>query len=218
VKYLASRYGLTLGKEEIRILASEQQIGCFAGVANRTFGYFIKQIWQNVLPWLDAGRAIGLLSRDYYYGVLLNYAFAEGLYKAGNLAEAQRLNHNIYEVRKGANLRQLQALFKASLKGNKEMFFYFTKEVGERYFKNILSTFKKHWRKLLRQTEKINEQADQAAEALDEEIPTLVQKYRRVYEEFYRTVARVPDKEIEDLCLALRAKMDTPALPQTTTA
>jgi hypothetical protein len=95
------------------------------------------------------------------------------------------------------------------------MFFYFTKEVGERYFKNILSTFKKHWRKLLRQTEKFNEQADQAAAALDEEIPTLVQKYKLVYEEFYRTVAKVPDKEIEDLCLALRVKMEQPALPQT---
>lgn len=215
VKYFAERYGLVLKKEEIKTLATEQQIGCLAGVANQTFGYVLKRIWATMLPWLEAGRAADLLARNYYYGVLLDYAFAEGLYKAGDPAEAKRLNNNIYEVRKGANLRQLQSLFKASSKSTRELSLYFIRDVGERYFKNILAAFKKHWRKLSRQKEKFSEEADQATEALNESIPTLFEKYKLVYEEFYLTVAKVPDKELEDLCLALRDKLKQTAHPQT---
>lgn len=218
VKYFATRYGLALTKEEIKILATEQQIGCLAGVANRTFGYILKRIWANALPWLEAGRAADLLARDYYYGILLDYAFAEGLYKAGNLAETQRLNTNIYEVRKGANLRQLQALFKASSKGAKQLALCFIRDVSERYFKNILLAFQKHWRKLIRQKENFSEQADQAAEELSESAATWAEKYKLVFDEFSRGIAKISDKELEDLCLALQAKMNQPALQETNPA
>jgi hypothetical protein len=149
VKYFATRAGLILSKEEIKILADEQQIGCLAGAAKRTFGFVLREIWENLVPLWEAGRAIDLLSRTYYYGVLLDFAFYDGLYKAGNVAEVERLRKNIFEIRNGANLRQLKALFKASGKGTRDLSVCFVQDVSERYFKSILVTVKKRWRYLL---------------------------------------------------------------------
>ena len=207
VKSFAARHGLILNKEEIKILADEQQVGCFAGFTLRTFGYLFKEFWQNLLPFLEAGRAVNLLSRTYYYGVLLDYAFSEGLYKGGDPAEAQRLSHHIHEVRKGVNLRQLKALFRASGTGTRKLSLGFIRDISERYFKNILVTFKKGWRQLRRQKGKFDEEADQAAENLNESAGTWAERYKLLFEEFYNSIAKIPDKELEELCLALRAKM-----------
>ena len=126
VKYLAAQYGLTLTKEEIKTLADLQQVGCLGGVTKRAFGYVLKEIFQNLLIWLEAGRVANLLAQSYYDGVLLDYAFAEGLYKTGNLAEAQRLRKNIILVRQGANFRQLTDLLKSSSSSSEGFFFSFT--------------------------------------------------------------------------------------------
>lgn len=207
VKYFAERYGLVLKKEEIKLLADEQQIGCLAGFASRTFGYMVKELWQNALPFLEVGRALSLLSLTYYYGVLLDYAFAEGLYKAGDLAEAKRLREDIYAVRRGANFRQLRIFFKASGSGIWKLGARFIADISERYFKNILVAFQKNWRKLIRRQAKFTEEADQAAAQVDEAAGTWAERYKLLFQEFYNSIAKIPDKELEELCLALRAKI-----------
>ena len=210
VKYLAAQYGLTLTKEEIRTLADLQQVGCLGGVTKRAFGYVLKEILQNMLIWLEAGRVANLLAQSYYDGVLLDYAFAEGLYKTGHPAEAQHLRKNIILVRQGANFRQLTDLLKSSSSHTRKLGAQFIRDVYEQYFKNILNIIHKRWRQLLRRQDEFNEQADQNAKELNESAASWKERYASLFNDFSKTITEISPKEIERLCLALSAKMNTP--------
>jgi hypothetical protein len=213
VKYLAAQYGLTLTKEEIRTLADLQQAGCLAGIAQRTFGYAVRAFFRNLLFWLEAGRVANLLAESYYDGVLLDYAFAEGLYKPGNLSEAERLRKNIILVRYGANFRQLQDLLKHSSSHTKKLATQFMRDVYEQYFRDIPRVLRKRWRQLRRRPEEFNEQADQDATRLNESAAGWRERYKPLFDEFARAIAEISPKEIERLCLALADKMNQPARP-----
>jgi hypothetical protein len=211
VKYFAAQYGLTLTKEEIKTLADLQQTGCLSGAITRTIGYVIKEIFQNMLFWLEAGRVANLLAQSYYDGVLLDYAFAEGLYKPGNPSEAKRLRSNIIKVRMGANFRQLSDLLKSSSNHTRKLAGQFIRDVYEQYFKNILSAMHARLRQLRKRKDEFNEQADRNAKNLNESAPGWKDRYAPLFNEFSRAVAEVSPKEIERLCLALSAEMKTPA-------
>jgi len=210
VKYLATQYELTLTKEEIKTLADLQQAGCLGGAIQSTLGYAVRAFFQNLLFWLEAGRVANLLAQSYYDGVLLDHAFAEGLYKTGTPAEAQRLRKNIILVRQGANFRQLTDLLKSSSSHTRKLGAQFIRDVYEQYFKNILNVIHKRWRQLLRRQAEFNEQADQNAKNLNESASSWRERYTPLFNEFSQTIAEVSPKEIERLCLALSAKMNTP--------
>ena len=210
VKYLAAQYGLTLTREEIKSLADLQQIGCLGGAAQRAFGYVIKEFFQNLIIWLEAGRVASLLAQSYYDGVLLDYAFAEGLYKTGNPAEAERLRKNIIIVRQGANFRQLTNLLKSSSSHTQKVATQFIRDVYEQYFKNILTIIHKRWRQLLRRQDEFNEQADQNAKDLNESAASWRERYLSLFTDFSRAIAEISPKEIEGLCLALSTRMNMP--------
>lgn len=210
VKYLAAQYGLTLTKEEIKTLADLQQVGCVGGAIQRTLGYAIRAFFQNLLFWLEAGRVANLLAQSYYDGVLLDYAFAEGLYKLGSPAEAQRLRDNIMIVRQGANFRQLTNLLKSSSGHTRRLATQFIRDVYEQYFKNIPQIIQRRWSKLRKRRAEINEQADQDAKKLNEAAANWKERYAPLFNEFSRAITEISPKEIEALCLALSAKMNTP--------
>lgn len=213
VKYLATQYGLTLTREEIKTLADLQQVGCLGGVAERTVGYVVRAFFQNLLFWLEAGRVANLLAQSYYDGVLLDYAFAEQLYQPGNLAEAQRLRKNIILVRYGANFRQLQDLLKHSSSYTKKLATQFIRDVYEQYFRDIPRVLGKRWRQLRKRREELNEQADQDARRLNESAAGWREKYKPLFDEFGRAITEISPKEIERLCLALADKMNQTAQP-----
>ena len=210
VKYLAAQYGLTLTKEEIKTLADLQQVGCLGGVAQRTFGYAVRAFFQNLLFWLEAGRVANLLAQSYYDGVLLDYAFAEGLYKTGSIAEAQRLRNNIMLVRQGVNFRQLTNLLKSSSSHTRKLAGQFIRDVYEQYFKNIPKAINKRWRQLRKRQAEFNEQADQDAKNLNDTAASWKARYASLFNDFSKAIAEISPKEIESLCLALSAKMNTP--------
>jgi hypothetical protein len=210
VKYLAAQYGLTLSKEEVKSLADLQQIGCLSGAFQRVVGYLVKEFFQNLLFWLEAGRVFNLLSLSYYDGVLLDYALAEGLYQPGNPAEAKRLRNNILHVRKDANFRQLRELLKNSSSHSRKLAAQFIRDVYEQYFKNILNIIHKRWRQLLRRQEEFNEQADRNAQDLDRSVLGWVKRYKALFDDFGKAIAEISPKEIETLCLALKAAMTQP--------
>jgi hypothetical protein len=207
VKYLAEQYGLKLQKKEIQLLADEQGVGCFDIITKRAFGYVLKEIAENMLIWVEAGRAVNLLARTYYYGILLDYAFSEGLYKVGHLSEAKRLHNNIYEVRKGANTRQLKDLLKASSKNAKDLSALFISDVYKQYFKNIPIIVKKYWRQLLKRQDEISEQADQDTKNLNDSAATWKERYKNLFEEFASKLEKIPAEEIENLYRTLQEKM-----------
>jgi hypothetical protein len=209
VKYLAAQYGLTLTKDEIKTLADLQQVGCLGGIAQRTFGYVVKSFFQNLLFWMEAGRVANLLAQSYYDGVLLDYAFAEGLYKTGSRAEAERLRKNIIIVRQGANFRQLTNLLKSSSSHTQKLATQFIRDVYEQYFKNIPKAINKRWRKLLKRQAEINEQADQDAKQLNESAASWKERYHPLFNDFSKTISEISPKEIESLCLALSTRMNT---------
>jgi len=210
VKYLATQYGLTLTKEEIKTLADLQQTGCLGGVTKRAFGYVLKEIFQKMLFWLEAGRVANLLAQSYYDGVLLDYALAEGLYKPGNPAEAQRLRDNIILVRQGANFRQLTHLLKSSSSHTRKLATQFIWDVYNQYFKDIPAAINKRWRQLRKRRAEFNEQADQDAKKLNESAANWKERYAPLFNDFSRAITEISPKEIEALCLALSAKMNTP--------
>ena len=209
VKYLAAQYGLTLTKEEIKTLADLQQTGCLNEVKKRSVGYIVKEILQNMLFWLEAGRVANLLAQSYYDGVLLDYAFAEGLYKTGNPAEAQRLRHNIILVRQGANFRQLTNLLKSSSSHTRNLGNQFIRDVYNQYFKNIPAEINKRWRQLRKRRAEFNEQADQDAKKLNESASSWRERYQPLFNDFSRAITGISPNEIEGLCLALSSKMST---------
>jgi hypothetical protein len=213
VKYLAVQYDLALTKEEIKTLADLQQVGCVSGVAQRTFGYAVRAFFQNLLFWLEAGRVANLLAQSYYDGVLLDYAFAEGLYKPGSLAEAERLRKNIILVRYGANFRQLQDLLKHSSSHTKKLANQFIRDVYEQYFKGIPRALHTRWRRLRKRQDEFNEQADQDTRRLNESAVGWRERYKPLFDEFGRAIAQISPKEIERLYLALADKTDQPAQP-----
>jgi hypothetical protein len=208
VKYLAGQYGLTLTKDEIKTLADLQQTGCLGGLTKRTFGYVLKEIFQDMLFWLAAGRVANLLAQSYYDGVLLDCAFAEGMYKPGNLAEAKRLRKNIILVRQGVNFRQLTNLLKHSSRHTRKLAVQFIRDVYEQYFKNILNILHKRWRQLIRRQKEFNEQADQNARKLNESATSWRERYSALFNDFSRTIAEIPPNELESLCTALSTKMN----------
>ena len=211
VKYLAAQYGLTLTKEEIKTLADLQQTGCLGGAIQRTLGYAVRAFLQNMLFWLEAGRVANLLAQSYYDGVLLDYAFAEGLYRPGNPAEAKRLRSNIIKVRMGANFRQLSHLLKSSSSHTRKLAGQFIRDVYEQYFKNILIAMHARLRQLRKRKNEFSEQADQNAKKLNESASGWKERYAPLFNEFSRAVAEISPQEIERLCLALAAEMKTPA-------
>ena len=213
VKYLAAQYGLTLTKEEVKTLADLQQTGCLGEVKKRAFGYVLKEIFQKMLFWLEAGRVANLLALSYYDGVLLDYSFAEGLYKPGNPAEAQRLRNNIMVVRQGANFRQLTNLLKSSSSHTWKMGTQFIRDVYNQYFKNIPTEINKRWRQLRKRQAEFNEQADQEAKKLNESAASWRERYAPLFNDFSKTITEISPKEIESLCLALADKMNQPARP-----
>jgi hypothetical protein len=210
VKYLAAQYGLTLTKEEIKTLADLQQTGCLGGAIQHTLGYTVRAFFQNLLFWLEAGRVANLLAQSYYDGVLLDYAFAEGLYKPGGTAEAQRLRKNIIIVRQGVNFRQLTNLLKSSSSHTRKLATQFIRDVYEQYFKNIPKTIQKRWRQWRKRRAEINEQADQDTKNLSEAASSWRERYQPLFNDFSRAIAEISPNEIEGLCLALSAKMNTP--------
>jgi len=213
VKYLAGQYGLTLTKEEIKTLADLQQVGCLGGVLQNTLGYAIRAFFQNLLFWLEAGRVANLLAQSYYDGVLLDYAFAEGLYKTGNPAEAQLLRTNIMIVRRGANFRQLTNLLRSSSSHTRKLGTQFIRDVYEQYFKNIPQIIQKRWSKLRKRRAEINEQADQDARNLNESAASWKQRYAPLFNDFSNAIAEISPREIESLCLALSSRMNAAAQP-----
>jgi len=210
VKYLASQYGLTLTKEEIKTLADLQQSGCLGGFAQRTLGYVVKSFFQNLLFWLEAGRVANLLAQSYYDGVLLDYSFSEGVYQSGNLVEAQRLRNGIITVRMGANARQLTNLLKSSSTHTRKLASQFIRDVYEQYFKNILNILHMRWRQLLKRREEFNTQADQNAGNLNESAAGWRERYASLFNDFSQAITEISPKEIEGLCNALSAKMNEP--------
>ena len=210
VKYLAAQYGLTLTKEEIKTLADLQQVGCLGGALQNTLGYAVRTFFQNLLFWLEAGRVANLLAQSYYDGVLLDYALAAGLYKPGNPIEARRLRTNIMIVRRGANFRQLTNLLKSSSSHTRKLGTQFIRDVYEQYFKNIPAAISKRWRKLRKRRAEFNEQADQDAKNLNEAASTWRERYAPLFNDFSNAITEISPKEIEGLCLALAAKMNTP--------
>ena len=210
LKYLAAQYGLTLTKEEIKTLADLQQSGCLGGAIQRTLGYAVRAFLQNLLFWLEAGRVANLLAQSYYDGVLLDYAFAEGLYKTGSIAEAQRLRNNIMLVRQGVNFRQLTNLLKSSSSHTRKLAAQFIRDVYEQYFRNIPKAINKRWRQLRKRQAEFNEQADQDAKNLNDTAASWKARYASLFNDFSKAIAEISPKEIESLCLALSAKMNTP--------
>ena len=211
VKYLAAQCGLTFTKEETKTLADLQQVGCLGGAIQNTLGYAVKAFFQNLLFWLEAGRVVNLLAQSYYDGVLLDYAFSEGLYKTGSRAEAERLRKNIMTVRQGANFRQLANLLKSSSSHTQKLAAQFIRDVYEQYFKNILNVIHKRWRQLLRRQDEFNEQADQNAKNLNESAASWKERYQSLFTDFSRAIAGISPKEIEALCLGLKTAMNQPA-------
>lgn len=212
VKYLAAQYGIMLSKPEVKLLADLQQSGCLGGFAQRTLGYVVRSFFQNLLFWLEAGRVTNLLAQSYYDGVLLDYAFAEGLYQTGDLAAAKHLRDQIIQVRMGANSRQLTTLLKSSSAHTKKLAAQFIRDVYEQYFKNILNTLHVRWRQVLRRKEEFNAQADQNAGNLNESAPGWKERYLPLFNDFSQAIAEVSPRELESLCLALRERMNKPVL------
>lgn len=89
----------------------------------------LQEVFQDMLFWLEAGRVANLLAQSYYDGVLLDYAFAEGMYKPGNLAEAQRLRKNISLIRQGVNFRQLSNLLKHRSRHTRKLAVQFIRDI-----------------------------------------------------------------------------------------
>jgi len=170
----------------------------------------VRAFLQNLLFWLEAGRVANLLAQSYYDGVLLDYAFAEGLYKTGSIAEAQRLRNNIMLVRQGVNFRQLTNLLKSSSSHTRKLAAQFIRDVYEQYFRNIPKAINKRWRQLRKRQAEFNEQADQDAKNLNDTAASWKARYASLFNDFSKAIAEISPKEIESLCLALSAKMNTP--------
>ena len=113
---LAKSHNRTLTKEQILALSYQSRFalsdGCMV-VLVRIF----RQLFQEILFWLEWRKAINLASDAYYSGFLLNELFA---YEGFNPAKAAQYAVALQKAKQGVNMKLVQGVFRAQFKSSKQ--------------------------------------------------------------------------------------------------
>jgi hypothetical protein len=120
IELLAFRHKLTLSPSEINILAEDRSQGVIKGCLIGTLEYIVKRLIRKLTIVLEWRRAIDMVTRTYYVGYLMDYAFQRGWYVPGDPQRADRLRSAIEAAHRNANTdlvkRIVQAGFNESRK------------------------------------------------------------------------------------------------------
>ena len=114
VRALAARYSLVLNNTEINLLSEDRSRGLLKGCLLGTVEYIVKRLIRKLIIVLEWHRAIDTVTQAYYAGYLMDYAFQQGWYAAGDPAQAMRLRAAIDTARKDANLNLVRNIVKSS--------------------------------------------------------------------------------------------------------
>lgn len=113
---LAKSHNRILTKEQILALSYQSRFalsdGCMV-VLVRIF----RQLFQEILFWLEWRKAINLASDAYYSGFLLNELFA---YEGFNPAKAAQYAVALQKAKQGVNMKLVQGVFRAQFKSSKQ--------------------------------------------------------------------------------------------------
>lgn len=121
VKSLASAYGAALSDKEISALAEERGTGCLNGCLFWLIEFGVKRLVRKILFVLEWRRAIDLVTHTYYYGRLLDHAFANGLYTAGDPERAAQLRSAIEQARRGANTNLVKKVVQSTFNQSRQL-------------------------------------------------------------------------------------------------
>jgi hypothetical protein len=120
VQSLATSHKLTLSANEMNILAEDRSQGLIKGCLIGTLEYIVKRLIRKLTIVLEWRRAIEIVTRTYYVGYLMDYAFQRGWYVPGDPQRADRLRSAIESAHRNANTdlvkRIVQAGFNESRK------------------------------------------------------------------------------------------------------
>ena len=114
VRSLASSYKLTLSTDEINILSEDRGQGVVRGCLIGTIEYIVKRLVSKLTVVLEWRRAIDIVTRAYYVGYLMDYAFQQGLYTPGDLRQADRFRSAIETARANANTQLVKRIVQSS--------------------------------------------------------------------------------------------------------
>jgi hypothetical protein len=121
IKSLASSYGATLTEKEIAVLTEERSTGCLNGCFFWLFEFVVKRLIRKVLFVLEWRRAIDLVTHTFYYGYLLNYAFEQGWYVAGDPNNAAKLRAAVERARAGANTNLVKRVVQSTFNQSRQL-------------------------------------------------------------------------------------------------
>lgn len=120
IRSLASAGNLSLSGDEVAALAEEQGSGCLQGCLLGVVEYYVKRLVRKMSVVLEWRRSIDLVTRTYYFGHLLDYAFRQGWYVPGDAGQATRLRLAIEQAYHSTNTevtrRAVQSSFDRSRK------------------------------------------------------------------------------------------------------
>jgi hypothetical protein len=120
VRKLAWCQSLTLSPAEVDALAQEPDAwvkGCLYGVLI----YPILIISRKVFFILEWRRAVDVLSHNYYYGYLLNYAFKMKFYPPGDVGRAAWLNAGVERAHRGANTTTFKKMVRQGFNNSRDL-------------------------------------------------------------------------------------------------
>ncbi|MBN1430968.1 MAG: hypothetical protein JXB07_21545 [Anaerolineae bacterium] len=114
IQELASTYRLSLRKDEIEALSEELSLGCFQGCLLGLVEQFLRRLLLKLSFVLEWRRSIDLVTRTYYVGYLIDYAFQRGWYAPGDVAQAVRLRVAIDQACDSINMTLVKRIIKTS--------------------------------------------------------------------------------------------------------
>ena len=120
IQSLAHAASLALTDDEVAALAEERS-GGLSGCAFGLVEYGVKRLVRKLVFVLEWRRAVDLVTRTYYAGRLLAYAFAEGHYRPGDAGQADRLRLAVEQARSGANTKLVRTIIGATFRQSRAL-------------------------------------------------------------------------------------------------
>ena len=121
VELLAFRHKLRLNPSEVNILAEDRSQNLFKGCLLGTLEYVVKRLIRKLTVVLEWRRAIDMVTRMYYVGYLMDYAFQQNWYVPGDPQHALRLRSAIETARMNANTNLVKRVVQSSFKRSRAM-------------------------------------------------------------------------------------------------
>ena len=121
VELLVFRHKLSLSPSEVNILAEDRSQTLFKGCLLGTLEYVVKRLIRKLTVVLEWRRAIDMVTRMYYIGYLMDYAFQQKWYVPGDPQNALRLRSAIETARLNANTNLVKRVVQSSFRRSRAM-------------------------------------------------------------------------------------------------